>query len=158
MRIIITQPGWAGFTGLLGTVQFQDGISIEDLGRGDIQQIAAVVTVEEFKDGKATGFNPSIAQTIIDHRTLRAEVVPARVAEPEPVKAPAKIYTEDELAAVADAKGIAGIRDIADDYGQKGKSIAELIGKILTAQAEAVAKAAAAADAAAVEAAKAAQE
>ena len=50
--------------------------------------------------------------------------------------APAQTWTSDSLAAVADAKGIAGLREIAEPMGVKGRSINELIREILAAQAE----------------------
>lgn len=48
--------------------------------------------------------------------------------------APVKVYTREDLEAVADEKGIAGLREIGDALGQKSNSVETLIDKILTAQ------------------------
>lgn len=142
MKIIITQAGWAGYTGFLGSVEFKDGVSVDDSSMGEIRALAAIVSVEEYKDGAATGKNPSVAQEIIDKRTLPADVVVSRadnIAPEAPVVA--KIYTADELSEIADKGGIKGVREVAGPLGLKGNSIAELIGKILGAYADAKAKA-----------------
>jgi hypothetical protein len=156
MKIRITQPGWAGFTGLLGHTEFKDGVSVDDLGKGDIHQIAACVSVEEIDaEGEATGVNPSIAQVIIDRRTMTADLVDGKAVLPPTAPAdaaPARVYTEAELAEVADKDGIKGVRAISDPMGITGKSIAEIVGKVLAAQAEKAAKAEAAAREAAVQA------
>lgn len=171
MRIKITQPGWARFTGLLGYTNFVDGISVEHVSKGEAQALAAVVTVEEVDEqGNGTGKNPSIAQSIIDNATMSAPVSGLTRGEEQgqaradlqnkkedeaPTVVVAKVYTEEELAAEADKGGIKAVRVIADKFGVKGTSIAELIGKILAAQEEAAAKAKAAEEAAAVDAEKA---
>jgi len=158
MKLKLTQPGWEGYTGQFGAHEFKDGISVEDLGSGEVRLLSAIMAVEEVVDGESTGRNPSVAQEIIDKRTLRAEVVPSMSAPEAPAAAaaPAKVYSEQELADIADAKGIKGVREIGAPLGINGKSIAELIGKILGKQAEDAAKAKQAEHDAAVAAAKAA--
>jgi hypothetical protein len=147
MKIKIIEPGWAGFTGPLGWTEFVDGVSVDEVSKAEAQHLAAVVQIEELDSaGEGTGKSPSIAQVILDThgKSAPAETtVKGTDAAPAPV-APAKVYTPEELAAVADADGIKGIRQIADPLGLKGTSIAELIGKVLTAQTEALAKVAAA--------------
>ena len=54
----------------------------------------------------------------------------AKAASPA---APAKSWTQEELSAIADEKGIKGLREIGDDLGLKGTGIADLIAKIVEA-------------------------
>lgn len=42
--------------------------------------------------------------------------------------------TREELEAIADEKGISGLREIGNELGVKSNSIEDLIGKILAAQ------------------------
>lgn len=159
MRIILTQQGWQGYTGQFGAHEFKDGVSVEDLGTGDVRLLASITSVEEYVEGVgATGKNPSPAQMIIDHQAVRAPVVShaAKEGEAAPDAAvPAKVYTAAELEEIADKTGIKGIREAAQPLGLNGKSIAELIGKILAKQDELAAKAKQAAEDAATDAAKA---
>lgn len=130
MKIKITQPGWAGYTGLLGMVEFIDGVSADEVSRADAAQIGGIVSVEDVESGR----NPSASQLIVDSRQAEAPVEAVAAAPAEPVSAPA--HSKASLEAVADQHGIKGIRELADPLGLKGNSIAELIEKILTAQPE----------------------
>lgn len=137
MKIKITEPGWAGYTGHFGMVEFKDGVSVEDLGRGDAAAIAALVAVEEVETGK----NPSEAQRIVDGQNNVAPVEAVFVHTPvAPVSSTA--HTKASLEELADKHGIKAMREIGETFGVKGTSISELIEKILTAQALAVAAAA----------------
>ena len=49
---------------------------------------------------------------------------------------PVASLTKDELSKIADEKGIAGLREVAEGFGVKSKSIPDLIEKILAAQAK----------------------
>jgi len=69
---------------------------------------------------------------VINEDTLAATTPVVTLSEPTA----AEVWTADSLAAVADAKGIAGLRAIAEPKGIKGRSINELIREILAAQAE----------------------
>ena len=61
--------------------------------------------------------------------------VEAKLVDAAPVIADlmAPAYTEEQLAAIADKQGIAGLREIAEPLGVKGNSIAGLISSILKA-------------------------
>jgi hypothetical protein len=133
MKVKIVEPGWAGFTGQFGVFDFVDGVSVEDIGRADAAQLAALVAIENAEDGT----NPSDAQRLID--TYSGTVAPegTKPADaPELPPEPGKVYTPDELAAAADKGGIKAVRAIADPLGIRGTSIAQLIGQILTMQGE----------------------
>jgi hypothetical protein len=138
MKIKITQPGWAGYTGDLGAFAFVDGVSVEDVGRADAAFLAGIVSIEDVADGK----NPSMSQRIIDNYGNEAVVEPV-VAKAEPAAIAG--MSKESLEAVADADGIKGLREISDPMGLKANSIHELIEKILAAQVDAALAAAQAA-------------
>lgn len=134
MKIRITQPGWEGYTGHLGMVEFADGVSVEDISRGDAAALAALVSIEDVSTGK----NPSDAQRMIDANGDAAKVeTPVAAPAPEaPVATPEKVYTRAELEEVADKGGIKALREIGDTMGVKDNSIVQLIDKIMSWQAE----------------------
>lgn len=129
MKIKITEPGWAGFTGDFGMVEFVDGVSVDDVSRVEQARLAGIIGIETVE-----GTNPSASQILLD-----AHVTPVAVQTlthiPDAPPAAAKVWTSDELAAVADKDGIKGIRAIAEPMGLKDNSIADLMAKILSHQA-----------------------
>ena len=129
MKVKITQSGWSGFSGLLGQVMFENGISVEDIGKGDAAFLAGILQVEEV----GTGHNPSDTQRIVDQYANAAAVEKVVVEAPAPVEF--ESYSKEQLEQIADAKGIKGLREIADPLAIKGLSIAELIEKILASKA-----------------------
>ena len=125
MRVKITQGGWAGFTGHLGAVLFENGVSVEDISKGDAAFLAGILQVEELGTGK----NPSDTQRILDQYN---NSVPAASVAVEGVQFVSEVvHTKESLEKIADASGIKGLREISDPLGIKGLSIAELIEKIL---------------------------
>lgn len=148
MKIKIIESGWAGFTGLLGWTEFVDGVSADEVSRAEAQHLSAIVQIEELDAaGDSTGKSPSMAQVILDThgKSMGNATLPTADTLPAAAQPLAKVYTADELAALADAEGIKGVRKVADPMGLKGTSIAELIGKVLQTQGEIAARAAAAA-------------
>lgn len=128
MKIRITEPGWAGYTGLLGAVEFIDGVSADEVSRADASQLSAIVAVENV----ATGKSPSAAQMILDNYGLEAAVVSdVTGADAAPVPVSPVAHTKESLEGVADKSGIKGLRDIAEPLGVRGTAITELIEKIL---------------------------
>ena len=128
MKVKITQGGWSSFCGHLGQVLFENGVSVEDVGKGDAAFLAGILQIEEV----GTGRNPSDTQRIIDQYANQAPVERFdTIVEtlPGPILAPT--YSKEQLEQIADAKGIKGLREIAEPLGIKGLSITELIEKIL---------------------------
>ncbi len=130
MKIKITQAGWAGYTGLLGMVEFADGVSVDECSRADAAHIGGIVSIEDVE----TGRNPSAAQLIVDSGLIEAPVEVV-VAPASDALAATQVHSKESLELVADARGIKGVREIGDELGLKGNSISELIEKILHAQA-----------------------
>jgi hypothetical protein len=128
MRIKIVQPGWETYSDLLGFTLFKDGVSVEEVSPAEAARLASIVAIETL-DGK----NPSPAQMILDTWSGPMAVATTATADTAPAQPPAKAWTQDELAALADKSGIKGLREIGDPLGVKGTSIPDLIGKILAA-------------------------
>ncbi|MFT4064279.1 hypothetical protein [Paraburkholderia sp.] len=138
MKLRLLSPGMERYTAQMGTVFFEDGVSTTDVSHKDATRIAAVYACE-WEDGT----NPSVSQFLLDHMntpavsvqtTTVATTTPAPVA---PVVAPAQtekvVWNETDLAKIADEKGIAGLREIAEPMGLKGNSIRMLIEAVVKA-------------------------
>lgn len=130
MKLRLTQKHYEAYTGQMGVVFFENGLSTDDVSTLDATRMAAVLGCE-WEDGKPA----NIGQIYLDNMNTAppsAETVAAVPAKEK--KAPEKTgtqYTEDQLAEIADAKGISGLREISDTLGVKGNSIRGLIDAIL---------------------------
>lgn len=149
MKIRLTQPGWENYTGQMGIVLFENGVSVEDVPRVQAMRISASMFCES-EDGESL----SITQDIITANHNEAPVMPDNLGvdtsvEPE-VPAPAenpvvppvseteqvdgpKVYTVAALEAIADEHGIAGLRVIADPLGIKSRSVQGLLDELIAA-------------------------
>jgi hypothetical protein len=160
MKIRITDKGFANLTGLFGTIEFVDGVSVDSVSRAEAARLGTILSIEEVE----TGLNPSTTQLMVDVHNKNTEelglreaglrkVVPGEVqASPEVIDQATMTvqqtadavnrsvlsydYTEDELAAIADREGIAGLRAFADKYKVNDKSVAGLVKKLLALKAE----------------------
>lgn len=151
-KVKITEPALSEFTGVLSGVEFVKGVSVGEVTQAKKDQIGASLRLAEIVDGQESqvgaattvskGFQASADSVKEDRKSIvgkpkqKAEqkTEPEKKVKQSEVKQPAKTYTEEELAKVADEKGIAGLRDIADDFGVKGRSIRELITEIMQKQ------------------------
>jgi hypothetical protein len=154
-RIKITQPGWEGFTGEFGMVVFADGVSEDLVSPRQFNVIAATIAVEEVDEaGEHVGL-PGIQDNMKGAAVIGAPVLTelpratdedakaeakrdaAQAKAPAPVDPLAVVYhTKADLEAVAEKKGIHGLREIAEPHGVKGRSINELVKEILKAEAK----------------------
>lgn len=142
MKLRLTGAGFETFTGQMGVLEFVDGLSTGRCSPIDATRIAGIIGAD-WEDGTPA----NVSQIYLDCRDVGAPMVNSGEAIPAPEATPvivapeikptvAKIFTEDDLAAIADAKGISGLREIADPMGIKGTSIVSLISSILTVMAE----------------------
>lgn len=135
MKIKLTQPGWEGYTGIMGGISFVDG-SADNVEPQVARRLANVMSVET-EDGK----NPSASQEALESRTF---VPPSNTLDqkgyqkPNAPAAPAgetvvikERYTRAELEDIASKDGIAGLRKIGDPINVKNKSIVKLIEELL---------------------------
>lgn len=148
-HIKITQPGFEGYTGDLGSTPFVDGVSVEPLTRRQMDHIAAllsVVIVDEDEEEIQAG----VTARLVGGATIRAEVATPLARQTEAEKASelatvkkvagvapsTRVYKLEELETIASKDGIAGLRPIGRQWGVKGRAIPDLIEAILREQAE----------------------
>ncbi len=146
MKIKLVEPGWETFSDYLGFVLFKDGESVEDVSPAEAARLASIVRIETLE-----GRNPSPAQMILDNWSGPMIVATTDTADAAKAPAPVKSWTQEELSAIADEKGIKGLREIGDALGVKGTGISDMISKIVEATKGAAAAEPAKADAAAAE-------
>jgi hypothetical protein len=136
MKVKIVEHGWGTYTGPLRGGMFVNGVC-EDMAPDHARALANILKIET-EDGK----NPSSSQELLDNTNMSAPVVTYAMADESVVKAvvtpPAKQHTQAELEAIADAKGIDGLREIAAPMNIKGTSIVKLIATILEVQKQAL--------------------
>lgn len=157
-RIKIVNGIFAGYSGLLGAgFEFVDGVSVEELPTSVAQMIAAegdsyvvdadgeYVLDEECRPYKVTPgsmpfpdavtesfYLPEKVQVRYEEEIQIDEPKKDDLADAEPeVSTDLQTYSRQQLEAVADKEGMRGLREIGDKFGAKGKSIPELIEKIL---------------------------
>jgi hypothetical protein len=157
VSVIIKAAGWEGYTGPLGTYLFKDGKST---GTIPLRAALRIGSSLECYDQDGRRLHPStypihdspssIAAQTITYPVGDENATPAYVPETKTVEktaeidtTPAKelvggqvreIYTRAQLEAIADKRGIDGLRSIGESKGVKGRSVVELIDKILGAQ------------------------
>lgn len=143
MKIRITEPGWAGYTGMFGSVSFEDGISVEEVSTADARQLGALIALENVDPA---GPSASIASVITEQNTAAAAPATLPTAGSAPasgVTDDLRTYTAAELGEIADTAGMKGIREIAEPRGLRDNSTKDLISKILADQDTRASKAAA---------------
>jgi hypothetical protein len=144
MKVRLTAPGFETYTGHFGVIEFKDGLSVEDVPPQEIDRLAANIAITD-EQGNPLGLADRIVGAYRDTAPnlgrlstaaeLKLPPEPPVREEPSATKAPApRLYTEAELAQLADAKGIRGLREVGDAWGVKGRAIDELMSGILKAQ------------------------
>ena len=137
MKLRLTQPGFETYTAQMGVLFFENGLSTTDVLVMDATRMAAVMQCE-WENGSPA----NVGQIYLDNMHTPAPVVtPAVFVEEAPADLSALrdiayaglAYTEVQLAEIADAEGISGLRMIADGLGIKGNSIRGLIDAIVNA-------------------------
>lgn len=140
IKLKLIEPGFEKYTGELCRAQFVDGESVEGLAPAQADQIASVmrteaVDCEYISPAEETNIRDRSAPQLEPMKTQSEEEKAAEENSGENDKVVvSKIYTEDELAKIADEKGIQGLREIGDPIGAKDVSISGLIRDILAAQ------------------------
>lgn len=142
MKIKIEEPGYEGLNGQMGSVDFEDGVSVSEVNPRQVSMLASIIRIVDAETGEQIGPNFDFAKMM----DVEAESVPMNYAQPGEADAKpkdvqyinkgatndnGKAYTQEELEAIADKEGINGVRKIADKIGVKANSIAALISKIV---------------------------
>lgn len=142
MKIKIVEPGYEGFTGMFGVVEFVDAVSVHDVSSAEINLLSSILRIVDAETDAETGKlaqeafamdKPAVVEYFPTLADLAAGVTHGQAKSEAPV-VQAKTYTQKELEVIADKKGIAGLREIADPMGLKGTSIGKLIQSILDHQ------------------------
>lgn len=140
MKLRLTQAGFENYTGQMGVVQFKDGLSESDVLPIDAIRIAAAIGAE-WEDGSAANVGDMYLNNMhtpayvgMAEKPVEEVVVEAKTEQTETTAKPAAAFTQEELAQIADEKGIAGLREVADPLGVKGTSIVGLMEAIMKAQ------------------------
>lgn len=143
MKVRIKEPALSNYTGKLYEIDFTDGVSDRDLTDQEVAIIGAAMKVEDL-DGHQVGAGVSYVQTrriyLGDAIQINEEVVSDTLGglvvgnDGDILLVDDSAYTREQLETVADEEGIAGLRAIAEPMGVTGRSIVELIDRILEAQ------------------------
>jgi len=134
---------YADFTGAFGVLTFVDGLSTADVSALDGRRMGTLVpcTTEDGQDPMSHSVDwndfgiPMSVPPEFTRLTTVAEQrrIEAASASPEAPKVEAPVaWNREKLEALADARGISGIRVISDPLGLKGTSIKGLIDQILS--------------------------
>lgn len=149
----IVSKGWEGYNGHLNIISFKDGVSTTPVPQLIADRIAGAVSVVKCDAEGNVGEKPEavgIQNRLVSESAARAAILEPleRMTEKEKtfeakldaarsLTAPVEtLYTRAELEAIADEKGIKGVRVVGDAWKVKGKAIPVLIESILAAQAE----------------------
>jgi len=144
-KLKIVAPEWVNYTGSLGMVHFTNGLSDQFIADHIRRRLSiGMAMVEIDADGNEEPASPT-------HKMITAAAIRADVSEPLnrqsdsdkahellgaalDVDANTPIHTKGQLEKIADKEGIKGLRDIADRWHVKSRSIPDLINAILDAQ------------------------
>ena len=138
MKLRLTAAGWQTYTGQMGVIFFENGLSVADVLPVDAVRVAGVIGAE-WEDGRPANVSQiyldnlqTEAAVMQDNRQPEAPVVETK-SEVAQVATPEVTYTEAQLAEIADKGGISALREIATPLGIKSNSIAAMISAILKA-------------------------
>lgn len=147
MKLKIVEAGWEGFSGNLGMVDFENGVSVRDVTHIEANIISGNIRVQNFEDESPVGAigmdadiqnRPCVTSNLKTMEEIFAEQNgETQVQAPVQTQSETKQYTQEELEQIADKKGIAGLREIAEAMDVRATSIAKLIAGILSKQAPA---------------------
>lgn len=153
MKLKLTGKQFVHFTGQLGCINWVDGVSETDVSPLEANRIASLVGAK-FLDGSDASECDKILSMKNMESPYRQESRPLTVEEiarmekerkKKPLNKPKKKienveieyerkYSREELEAIADKKGITGLREIAAQYGVTAVSISTMIEKIIDSQ------------------------
>lgn len=144
-KLKITAPQWANYTGSLGVVHFTNGVSDEFVPDHIRRRLSiGMEMIEIDADGNESRNNAAykLLRTTTIHAPVNAPL--SRQTETEKAREDLSIamesgkqptfYTRENLEAIADKEGIKGLREAAEIWDVKHRSIPALIDMILAAQ------------------------
>ncbi|MEO9497588.1 MAG: hypothetical protein ABJG42_24155 [Vibrio splendidus] len=150
MRIRLVQESMRNYSGHLGDIYFENGVSVDHVAPAQAHRMAVIMPIETLN-----GEDPSMLNMMHELHYASSEnvgdVIRGRMKElegddkhheeapvvaksAEPVES-AQLYQRETLEDIADKEGIAGLRKLGDAHEIKGRSISELIEELLQVQA-----------------------
>lgn len=158
-KVKIVESAFDSFTGEMSGLKFVNGLSVRSLAQDEVAKIAGVLRVNlipvnsesdeettgtEDTDTEGTetgtegteGTEGTSAETDTETDTETTETDTENTGEEAKSVAGNTVfkYTREELEALADAQGISGLREVANQYNIKGKTINDLMDKLLKIQ------------------------
>ncbi len=140
MKLRLTAKGFEHYSGQMGVIMFEDGLSVGDVLEIDAVRVAGVIGAE-WEDGSAANVSQRYLNGMTTTPPQTNTTTQAKVVEGKKSEGPSEnvnlhdsvtdTYSKDQLAKIADTKGIVGLREIASTLGIKGNSINGLIEAIL---------------------------
>ncbi len=158
-KIKLTSQGFDNVTGLIGSIEFEDGVSVENVSLREAERLGALTSVVDAETGEELNVGKGVETRLRANsektRPSSATKTPSKEvdesdadtdkdaqndagetteesSEPNETKA---VYTEAQLGDIADKDGMAGLREIAKQFNVTDKGVRGLITKILQAQA-----------------------
>jgi hypothetical protein len=132
-KVRVDVKGFDKYTGLLGTVNFTNGVSDREVTDLECARLGAIMRIVRLDTDEQVGASTNMVKSrdvpAEVKEPMAVEVEPKAKAEPAPLK-----YTKETLDAMAEADGMKAIRKIADEYGIKGVQISKMIEEIIEAQ------------------------
>lgn len=128
----------ATLTGNLAQFAFKDGVSVENVSRADAERLGSSMRVYDAETGeqiskihrmtagRSLGFIPKEQS-----EQPQSEPVVEKAIKESVQVAPELNYTREQLEAIADEGGLKGLRDFAEPYGVRGKSIVGIIDELM---------------------------
>jgi hypothetical protein len=130
-KVKIDVPGWDSYTGLLGMVPFENGISTRPVTDHEATKLGALLRVVRIDSDEQIGASTIMAGS----RHISAEVAPSIIATKEEEKPVKELkYSKDRLDEIASEGGIKAIREIAKEFDVKGVEISKMIEEIMQVQ------------------------
>ena len=158
----IVAKGFETYNGIIEGVQFENGVSMESMSQASAERVGAFMKIENAdpgQEGKPLGMGYRIADARTSGTAPREPLqwikrTPTGKKKESVKKAKEVFYdfTKADLEAAADKGGITELRQIADQYEVRGRSIADIVDNLMALKANQEAKTAAATPRANVEA------
>lgn len=119
----IKQAGMEGFSDYIGSVEFKDGVSVNPVSQVDAEMLSAIFAFEttEGKDPSQAARYQAVAQGVEAPVEFKAQEAAPVIYD----------FTRASLEAVADKKGLAGLRPIGEQWSVKSNSINGMIDSLM---------------------------
>jgi hypothetical protein len=141
MKLKITQAGNQTYTGYLGTTEFDNGVSVDDVSQREALRLGAILSVE-FVNGDSASpadkMREGLKQPADEKFLTEQNTAPAPAAPIQPAVEPAfeikGLHTRQSLEELADKGGINALRAVGNLLGVKNSKIQGLMDEIIAEQ------------------------